>query len=43
MQDALEHLRDGRPVERRVEFAALREIVGFDAYDAEQRRYAVDD
>lgn len=42
MRDALEGLRDGRQAERRVSFAELREIVGFDWYDAESRRYAVD-
>ncbi len=40
MQEALAGLRDGRPLERRLSFAALRELLGFDAYDAEARRYA---
>ena len=42
MRDALEQLRDGAPAERRVSFAELREIVGFDWYDAESRRYTED-
>jgi len=42
MRDALDSLRDGRQAERRVSFAELREIVGFDWYDAESRRYADD-
>jgi hypothetical protein len=40
MQDALVALRDGRTPERRLSFAELRSLVGFDAYDAEARRYA---
>lgn len=43
MRDALEQLREGRPAERRVSFPELREIVGFDGYDAEAGRYAIDD
>lgn len=43
MQAALEDLRAGRPLERRLGFAALRELLGFDAYDAEAARYAVRD
>jgi 2-methylisocitrate lyase-like PEP mutase family enzyme len=44
MRDALERLREGRDdAGRRVSFAELREIVGFDWYDAESRRYAADD
>jgi 2-methylisocitrate lyase-like PEP mutase family enzyme len=43
MRDALEQLREGRPAERRVSFPELREIVGFDSYDAEAGRYAIDD
>lgn len=43
MRDALEQLRDGRPAERRVSFPELREIVGFDWYDAEAGRYTIDD
>jgi 2-methylisocitrate lyase-like PEP mutase family enzyme len=43
MRDALERLRDGRQAERRVSFAELREIVGFDWYDAESQRYAAGD
>ncbi|HSJ97351.1 MAG TPA: isocitrate lyase/phosphoenolpyruvate mutase family protein, partial [Myxococcota bacterium] len=39
MQVALEDLRAGRPLERRLSFAALRELLGFDAYDAEACRY----
>lgn len=39
MRDALTSLADGRPAERRVSFAELREIVGFDDYDAQSRRY----
>ncbi|MEB2344583.1 MAG: isocitrate lyase/PEP mutase family protein [Deltaproteobacteria bacterium] len=40
MQEALAGLREGRPLERRLSFAALRELLGFDAYDAEASRYA---
>ena len=40
MRDALDQLREGRPAERRVSFPELREIVGFDWYDAEAGRYA---
>lgn len=43
MRDALEQLREGRPAERRVSFPELREIVGFDWYDAEAGRYTIDD
>ncbi len=43
MRDALDTLREGRPVERRISFAELREIVGFDAYDAEVGRYTIDE
>jgi 2-methylisocitrate lyase-like PEP mutase family enzyme len=43
MREALEGLRNGAQAERRVSFAELREIVGFDWYDAESRRYAVTD
>jgi 2-methylisocitrate lyase-like PEP mutase family enzyme len=39
MRDALAGLHEGRQAERRVSFAELREIVGFDWYDAESRRY----
>jgi 2-methylisocitrate lyase-like PEP mutase family enzyme len=39
MQEALVGLRDGRPLERRLSFAALRELLGFDAYDVEAARY----
>ncbi len=42
MRDALEQLRDGAQAERRVSFAELREIVGFDWYDAESQRYTED-
>ncbi len=43
MRDALERLAEGHQAERRVSFAELREIVGFDWYDAESRRYGADD
>jgi 2-methylisocitrate lyase-like PEP mutase family enzyme len=43
MQEALTGLRAGRPLERRLSFAALRDLLGFDAYDAEARRYAAED
>jgi len=43
MRDALDQLREGRPAERRVSFPELREIVGFDWYDAEAGRYALRD
>jgi 2-methylisocitrate lyase-like PEP mutase family enzyme len=43
MLDALEALGNGRTPESRLPFGELREIVGFDAYDAEQQRYATDD
>ena len=43
MRDALEQLHEGRPAERRVSFPELREIVGFDWYDAEAGRYALHD
>ncbi len=39
MQDALEALRAGEPAPRRLDFDALRELVGFDAYDRERARY----
>jgi 2-methylisocitrate lyase-like PEP mutase family enzyme len=39
MRDALEGLHAGRAAERRVSFAELREIVGFDWYQAEAGRY----
>jgi 2-methylisocitrate lyase-like PEP mutase family enzyme len=39
MNRALEALRDGRPPEGLLDFEALREIVGFPEYDAEQSRY----
>jgi len=39
MRDALDQLREGRPAERRVSFPELREIVGFDWYEAEAGRY----
>lgn len=42
MRDALDGLHEGRAAERRVSFAELREIVGFDWYDAESGRYAGD-
>jgi 2-methylisocitrate lyase-like PEP mutase family enzyme len=40
MQGALEALRRGETPGPLVDFASLRELVGFDAYDAEQSRYA---
>jgi 2-methylisocitrate lyase-like PEP mutase family enzyme len=40
MQDALAELARGEAPRERVAFAALRELVGFDGYDAEQARYA---
>jgi len=43
MRDALDQLGEGRPAERRVSFPELREIVGFDWYDAEAGRYTIDD
>jgi len=43
MQAALEGLRAGRPLEQRLSFAALRGLLGFDAYDAEAARYAADE
>jgi 2-methylisocitrate lyase-like PEP mutase family enzyme len=39
MQDALAALRDGRAPDGLLSFPALREVVGFDAYDAERKRY----
>ena len=39
MEGALEQLAKGDPVEHRVSFAALRELVGFAAYDREADRY----
>jgi 2-methylisocitrate lyase-like PEP mutase family enzyme len=45
MQDSLAHLRAGEPVprERRLAFAELQALVGFPEYDAEARRYAVEE
>jgi 2-methylisocitrate lyase-like PEP mutase family enzyme len=43
MQDALAALAAGRQAERRLGFAELRSLVGFDAYDALAKRYAGDD
>lgn len=40
MQDALGALRAGERAPRMLEFDALRELVGFDAYDRERARYA---
>jgi 2-methylisocitrate lyase-like PEP mutase family enzyme len=40
MQRALEALRRGETPADLLPFAELRAVVGFDAYDAEQRRYA---
>ena len=42
MQDALAALHKGEVPERLAEFDALREIVGFDDYDAARARYADD-
>jgi len=42
MTDALDALRAGRTPERMVDFATLREVVGFPDYDAEQKRYGTD-
>ncbi len=39
MREALDALRDGRSVERRLDFGALQEVIGFPAYDAESERY----
>ena len=39
MQDALASLARGEPAERLLGFGALRELVGFDAYDAALARY----
>jgi len=39
MQDALVALGAGESVRARIDFAELRELVGFDAYDAELSRY----
>jgi 2-methylisocitrate lyase-like PEP mutase family enzyme len=39
MQEALADLKAGRTPKRRVDFAAIREIVGFDAYDRTLDRY----
>jgi 2-methylisocitrate lyase-like PEP mutase family enzyme len=41
MQDALAALERGDTPERLLDFAELRELVGFDAYDAALERYAV--
>jgi 2-methylisocitrate lyase-like PEP mutase family enzyme len=42
MNDALAALRDGRTPDGLLDFSELREIVGFDAYDDEQKRYQSD-
>jgi 2-methylisocitrate lyase-like PEP mutase family enzyme len=42
MNDALAALRDGRTPDGLLDFSELREIVGFDAYDEEQKRYQSD-
>jgi len=39
MEDALAALREGRAPERLLDWATLRETVGFDAYEAELARY----
>ena len=43
MEDALSDLAQGRRVERRLSFEALRERVGFEAYEALAARYAPED
>ena len=43
MQEALGSLASGQTPNALLEFAALREIVGFDDYDAESERYAARD
>jgi 2-methylisocitrate lyase-like PEP mutase family enzyme len=43
MQEALDRLGAGEPVSRRVSFSALRELVGFDAYDREAARYTAEE
>jgi len=40
MQEALLELARGAAPRERIAFAKLRELVGFDAYDLEQARYA---
>jgi 2-methylisocitrate lyase-like PEP mutase family enzyme len=40
MQEALADLAAGRSPERRLSFAELRKLVGFDAYDERAKRYA---
>lgn len=40
MQRALTALKEGRPPERLMSFEALKELVGFEAYYAEEARYA---
>jgi 2-methylisocitrate lyase-like PEP mutase family enzyme len=42
MQQALAALRASKPVDGLLSFGELRAVVGFDAYDAERRRYAAD-
>jgi 2-methylisocitrate lyase-like PEP mutase family enzyme len=39
MQQALASIKAGEPVRDLLSFAELQQVVGFDAYDAEQRRY----
>lgn len=39
MNEALDDLKDGRPVEGLLTFAELRDVVGFDDYYAEEDRY----
>jgi 2-methylisocitrate lyase-like PEP mutase family enzyme len=43
MQEALTELAAGRTPQRRIDFDAIRGIVGFDAYDQLLQRYAQDD
>ncbi len=43
MDGALAALKAGTRPERLTDFSVLREIVGFPAYDAAEKRYAADD
>jgi 2-methylisocitrate lyase-like PEP mutase family enzyme len=43
MQQALAGLRAGRPLDARLSFDALRELVGFGAYDREAARYGAEE
>ena len=42
MNRALVALRDGRPPEGMISFPELRQIVGFDDYDRDRKRYSDD-